>query len=69
MDNLTPAEQYAFEKEKRIELYASRWQSAKDPITGRSLIGAEYECWLSYNKNTKLDIQTCLMAEADYLWK
>ena len=47
MENLTPAEQYVFEKEKRIELYASRWQSAKDPITGRSLTGAEYQCWLS----------------------
>jgi hypothetical protein len=56
MENLTPAEQYLAEKEKRIELYTRRWELAKDPLTGRDLSGSDYDCWLyhmNYNKTTK----------------
>lgn len=48
MEGLTPAEQYALEKEKRIELYTRRWELAKDPLTGRDLSGPDYDCWLHH---------------------
>ena len=48
MEDLTPAEQYLAEKQKRIELYTKRWELAKDPLTGRDLSGPEYDWWLYY---------------------
>ena len=54
MEDLTPAEQYLAEKQKRIELYTRRWELAKDPLTGRDLSGTDYDCWAYLNKMNKI---------------